>query len=199
MLIKTSIAAQRAITLAKAKEHLRVDQDIEDELIAGYLDAAIDSASIWLNRALNQCDYQQSFSEWPACSYLDLAIAPIVSVEGLVYFDEEGEEQTVDPALWSFVTTPSGGRMYLLEDFTFPTLRELPTDQIYVSLTAGYDADDGSSGTDPELTLPPAITSAILLTVGHLYANRESVIVGKGAAVLPQAAEFLLDRYKIYR
>lgn len=197
MLIKTSIAVQRAVTLEQAKDHLRVDQDLEDTLIAVYLDAAIDSAAIILNRALNQCEYQQSFGAWPGCGYLDLDIAPIVSVDAITYFDENDAEQTVAAELWSFVLTPAGGRIYFLEDFTFPTLRDRPDDQVYVALTAGYDADDGSSGDDPELTLPPAIKSAVLLTVGHLYSNREEV--GKAQVELPRGAQFLLDRYKIYR
>src|SRR5688572_32555814 len=120
MLIKTSIAVQRAVTLDQAKEHLRVDQDLEDDLIAAYLDAAIDSAAIILNRALNQCEYQQSFGAWPGCGYLDLDIAPIVSVDAVTYFDENDAEQTVAVELWSFVLTPAGGRIYFLEDFTFP-------------------------------------------------------------------------------
>lgn len=37
------------VNLATVKQHLRVDHDYEDDLIQGYLDAAIHSASDYLN------------------------------------------------------------------------------------------------------------------------------------------------------
>jgi uncharacterized phiE125 gp8 family phage protein len=200
MLRQTSIPIQSAVTLAAAKSHLRVDHDLEDETIARYLAAAIDAASIYTNRQINQAEWQMSFDAWPACGFFALPIAPIVSVDAVTYFDEDDVEQTVAADLWSFVYTGEGGRLYLLEDFTSPTLRtDGPPDRIYVALTAGYDADDGSSGDDPELVIPPAITAAILLMLAHLYANREDVVVGKGAVQIPRGAEYLLDRHKIYR
>ena len=42
------------------------------------------------------------------------------------------------------------------------------------------------------------IKAAVLLTVGHLYANREDVVVGASAVVLPHGADCLLQPYKVY-
>lgn len=199
MLRQTSVPTLKAITLDVVKDHLRVDQDLEDGLIAAYLDAAIDACATYTNRALNQAEWQASFNCWPACDYFHLPIAPIVTVHALKYFDEDGTEQTVDPASWWFVHTDDGGRVYVSQDYDRPTLRTEPPDQIYIEFLAGYDSEDGSSGTDAELTMPAAIKSAILLTVGHLYANRESVVVGKAAVEIPSGAKFLLDLKRIYR
>jgi len=199
MLRQTSIPLQRAVTLAAVKSHLRVDHELEDDLIATYLDAAIEDAAIYTNRILNQGEWAATFSEWPGCSSFYLPIAPIVSVDALKYFDEAGDEQELDGDLWSFAPTSDGGIVTLASAFTWPTLREEPAEQISIELTVGYDADDGSSGTDPELLLPPVIKAAIFLTVGHLHANREDVIVGRTSSVLPKAAEHLMHRKRIYR
>ena len=45
-----------------------------------------------------------------------------------------------------------------------------------------------------------AIKAAVLLTVGHLYANREDVVAVAGVSVaqLPNGAEWLLAPYKVY-
>lgn len=43
-----------------------------------------------------------------------------------------------------------------------------------------------------------AIKAAVLLTVGHLYANREDVVVGASVAALPNGADYLLQPYKVY-
>ncbi len=199
MLRQTSVPLQRAVTLAAVKSHLRVDHDLEDELIASYLDAAIEDAAIYTNRILDQGEWSATFSAWPCGSSFFLPIAPIVSVDSLKYFPEEGDEQTVPAENWSFVTTSDGGLLTLLSTYSRPALRVEPLEQITVELVAGHDADDGSSGEDPELKLPPAIKAAIFLTVGHLYANREAVVVGRTALILPRGAEQLLHRKRIYR
>ena len=43
-----------------------------------------------------------------------------------------------------------------------------------------------------------AIKSAVLLIVGHLYANREDVVAGASVAKLPNGAEWLLAPYRVY-
>lgn len=42
------------------------------------------------------------------------------------------------------------------------------------------------------------IKSAVLLIVGHLYANREDVATGVSVASLPNGADYLLQPYKVY-
>lgn len=43
-----------------------------------------------------------------------------------------------------------------------------------------------------------AIKAAVLLTVGHLYSNREDVVAGVSVAQLPNGASYLLQPYKVY-
>ena len=43
-----------------------------------------------------------------------------------------------------------------------------------------------------------AIKAAVLLIVGHLYANREDVVAGVSVAQMPNGAEWLLQPYKVY-
>ena len=40
--------------------------------------------------------------------------------------------------------------------------------------------------------------SAVLLTVGHLYENREDVVVGASVAQMPIGAQYLIEQYKVY-
>ena len=42
-----------------------------------------------------------------------------------------------------------------------------------------------------------AIRAAILLTTGHLYANREDVVTGVTVAALPNGAQYLLQPYRV--
>ena len=51
--------------------------------------------------------------------------------------------------------------------------------------------------TDEPGKLPPAVKHAILLLVGHFYANRESVSFAT-ASEIPLAYQYLLQPYKSY-
>lgn len=55
----------------------------------------------------------------------------------------------------------------------------------------------GTAGDYP-IVVNDAINTAILLTVGHLYANREDVIVGATASQLPNGAQFFLRPHRIF-
>lgn len=43
-----------------------------------------------------------------------------------------------------------------------------------------------------------AIKAAVLLTVGHLFANREDVVIGASVSALPHGADYLLQPFKVY-
>lgn len=47
------------------------------------------------------------------------------------------------------------------------------------------------------MVINSAVQAAILLTLGHLYANREEVVIGASVAQLPQGARQLLQPYRI--
>lgn len=46
------------------------------------------------------------------------------------------------------------------------------------------------------IVINAAIQAALLLIVGHLYANREDVLVGVSATQLPNGAQYLLQPYR---
>ncbi|EAA9217018.1 phage gp6-like head-tail connector protein [Salmonella enterica] len=61
--------------------------------------------------------------------------------------------------------------------------------------------NEGSHGyaEDPDpILLNDDVKAAMLLLIGHWYANRESVSVGQTVAEVPFAVEALLQPYRIY-
>jgi len=54
----------------------------------------------------------------------------------------------------------------------------------------------GSAGESPML-INPAVQAACLLILGHLYANREEVVLGTIATALPMASSALLTPHRI--
>ena len=55
---------------------------------------------------------------------------------------------------------------------------------------------DGTAGSDP-MVVNDMIKAAVLLTLGHLYANRESVNTGSTATALPRGVDDLLQPFRI--
>lgn len=55
---------------------------------------------------------------------------------------------------------------------------------------------NGTAGDDPIL-INPSIKAACLLILGHLYMNREDVVVGVTAVELPMGSRSLLMPYRV--
>lgn len=55
---------------------------------------------------------------------------------------------------------------------------------------------DGTAGSDP-MVVNDMIKAAVLLTLGHLYANRESVNTGSTATALPRGVDDLLQPFRV--
>lgn len=55
---------------------------------------------------------------------------------------------------------------------------------------------DGTAGSDP-MVVNDMIRAAVLLTLGHLYANRESVNIGSPATALPRGVDDLLQPFRV--
>ena len=47
------------------------------------------------------------------------------------------------------------------------------------------------------IVINPAIQAALLLIVGHLYANREDVLAGVSVAQLPNGSQYLMQPYRV--
>lgn len=210
-LVRLDVPADPAVTLDEAKRHLRVDHDLEDDTIQLYLDAATDDVARETSRALAVAPYRFVTGSWYNCRpngsprtgfhypAIVLPIAPVRSVESVKYMDEDGVEQTLDDAVWYENHNSTQGIVLFVDGTTLPDLQGRDSD-ITVAFTAGHDpARADVSGTDPAYMLPSPLRAAILLQTGHLYANRESVVVGRSANAVPLGVQRLIDQWRIYR
>lgn len=173
-----------AVDLPRAKAHLRVDFDTDDALIAAYLAGAIGAVERQTGRILAAREMVQRFDRWTDAQgreRLTLSHDPVVSVEGVDYVDGDGAVQELLPE-----TVPGdggfrtvAGEPYLLlspADASFPALADQPG-AVSVRYTAGYGGDAGDA--------PAELDAAVLLMVGHFYANREAAGSGTISFELP--------------
>src|SRR5690242_688681 len=149
-LSRLDMPADPAVTLEEAKAHLRVDQDIEDDLIQMYLTAAIDDIGRETSRALEVAPYRFVTASWYNCRpygsprggyhypAIVLPIAPVRSVQAVKYFDENGDEQTMAEADWYENHNSTQGVVLFANGVSLPALYGRDAD-VQVEFTAGHD------------------------------------------------------------
>lgn len=165
----------RPVSLADAKVHLRVDDDAEDALIEGYIDAAVghlDGYGGILGRALMRQDWRESAAFWPASRAVELRLAPVAEILSITARAPGGGVATVPGSDYRLLTGASRPIVLFGVDAVLPPLDGAP-DAMTITYRAGYG--------DEAAALPSALKSAILMMVGDLWRFRDSI--APGAAV----------------
>jgi uncharacterized phiE125 gp8 family phage protein len=211
MSLKLITAPAAVISLEDAKKHLRVDHDEDDDLIEAFVAAAtefVDGPKGFLGRALNQQTWDLYLDEFPcrrgSAFYrrggswqfdpIEVPLPPLISVDGVFYIDASAVEQEVNASAYRVDPNSEPGRIVPVSGGAWPTVPCTPG-AVRVRFTAGY-IDAGNS--PPTSNVPKPIRAGILLYLGDLYANRESMLTGPRAAAvtLPWAAEQLLRPHR---
>jgi len=113
---------------------------------------------------------------------------PLVSVESVKYVDLSGALVTLDPADYLVRAAETPGEIVPAYAKSWPAARDV-ADAVTVEFTCGYG--------DPE-DVPEPIRRAVLLLVGTLYANRETVAPTQ-MQTIPHTAEWLLGPFRVLR
>jgi uncharacterized phiE125 gp8 family phage protein len=202
-LVRTTAPALATLSLADAKLHLRVDITDDDAMITALILAATQLVEEQLGRSLIKQSWRFSFQNWYRWE-IDLPrAAPGVTVDSITYYDVNNALQTVDPSIYQVDTDADLMRIRPVFNMTWPSVF-YRMNAISVNYTAGYatGSQNGSTGvpTDVE-NIPGVIIAAIKLMLGHLYENRQEVIVETGRAAVdqvPLGVSALLAPYRIY-
>lgn len=180
--------ATPVVSVEEAKAHLRATDD--DAYIASLVAAAtctIDGPAGWLGRALVTQTLEWRGDDF-RCREIALPYPPISVVVNVKYDDANGAEQTVPSGDYRLVGQPNQPRLVLAHGASWPSIR-WHSEAVRIRYTAGYGAADD---------VPAPIKHAILLMVGHFYANREEVVIGSTAVEVPLAARSLLSPFRIF-
>jgi uncharacterized phiE125 gp8 family phage protein len=175
------------VPLDIAKRHLRVEADNLDDdlLIQAYAAAAtshIDGPNGWLGRAIGVQTLEASFDRF-ACDFIRLPYPPITAIVSVKYDDTDEAEQTLAPSAYEL--DPEG--VLRIGSEPWPTAYQR-RGSVRVRYAAGFEVT------------PPAITAALLLMTGDLYANRETGVVGTVSADIKMSTtvKALLDPYRAW-
>lgn len=170
------------IPLAKAREHLRVETNAEDGLIASLIVAARMHVEAMTGRSLMTTEWELRADSFPCAGEAQtLPRAPLDTLDAVTYIDDAGAEQTVTSTVYQLIQpvgpTANLASVVLAYSQTWPTARG-EADAVRYQFTAGYADEDA---------VPEPIKSAMLLIVGDLYENRQAQVAGAMAQLTPNA------------
>lgn len=172
------------ITLPEAKAHLRVIGTDDDAQIEMMITAARQSAEEYLQRALMPQTLQIILDGF--CNPVRLPWPPFAELLSVAYTDAAGTPATVD--IGDITADYRSG----LADLRATWPSTAGGSQVKIQYKAGYLDAAG---------VPAPIKAWMLLLIGTLYENRESVVVGTGinAAELPGGIwDRLVQPYRVY-
>ena len=166
------------ITTAEAKLFLRVGNDAENDLIDGFVLAAVDAVQEELGRQLVTATFTWTLDRFPGSSrpWADdpwspgrprsrsefvVPYPPLATVVSLKYFDVAGSQQTLSSSVYDVITTEAPGKIRLALDQTWPAT-DGRLGVIEIIYTAGAGVGD----------VPKAAKSAVYLVLGDLYEHR---------------------------
>ena len=177
------------LTQAEVKAHLRVDHGDEDALIDALIATAqahLSGPGGWLGRSIGEQTLELRIARCAAS--VALPYPPFRDVSSVTYLDPEEVEQTIaitdinvvsylcrSVALW-----PKAG--------CWPGMASRP-DALRIRYSTGY------LPADPEFA---PIRAAMLLLIGHWYANREAASDAQKVAPLPFGVEALLSPLRVW-
>lgn len=90
------------LTLADAKQHLRVDFEDDDDVIESYIAAAIqsiDGRDGWLGRALVEQTWELRLPDFGG-SVIPIPLPPLITIESIKYYDAVDMLQTLSPDVY---------------------------------------------------------------------------------------------------
>jgi uncharacterized phiE125 gp8 family phage protein len=159
------------LTLVEAKEHLRVDDAADDDLIANQRKAARVYVETVLGRQLMLATWNLYLDSFPSGDTpIYVPLPPLLSVVSITYVDTDGVSQTEASTVYTVDTDREPGRIYLAYDQSWSDTRS-QRKAVTVQFTAGYSSGNAAA---QQLAVPQTIKAAILFVLADLYENREA-------------------------
>lgn len=157
------------VTVAEAKQHMRVELDEEDALIGELISASREhlETTVRPRLAMLRQTWLWVSDRWPRSPWIELRPYPLLGVTSISYTDAAGTTTVVDSSLYQVDLYSEPGRVFVPGGWPNATLA--PINGLRVEFEVGY----GSTADQ----VPRALRQAVLLLTAHWYENREIALV----------------------
>lgn len=186
--------AAEPITLGEALIHLRsADEQIEYSLIEGYITAARQYFEDHDDRRLMAQTWKLTLDRFPAV--IEVPLRPVQLINSIKYLDPDGAQQTLDLADYQVDYSSFLTRITPAYDTYWPAIRYQMA-AVEVEFIVGYgglDAyDEYTEFQGDQNGIPKHLINALMLHIGHMYANREDTILGVSLQPIPRGYDALV-------
>lgn len=175
------------ITQTEAKLHLRVDHNNDDDLIVILIKTIRETVERHINRSLITQTRVIKLDNFPWGDTLKLTCGPVSSLSS-IYYDNDSDVNTLLASSAYWTDFDSDIPRVVVKD-SWPSTYDKPN-AVQITYISGYGASGAS--------VPQPLKQAMLLILGHLYENRQQVIVSgspTGALEIPFGASVLMNPY----
>lgn len=189
---------EEPITLAQAKQWMKVDYSDDDEIIELLISAARRYVEAETRRLLPTQVWRLTRTQWPLWYRFAVPLCPVNGISAVQVRDAAGVFQSVSPALLALENGGGGGFIHIIGQVPTPALN-MPGG-IQIDLNCGYgDAAD----------VPEPLRHAILMLVAYWYEHRaatetettrtkrfDSLML---SGLVPDSVPALIAPFKVYR
>lgn len=184
-------AVTTPVTLAEAKEYLRVDSSAEDALITNLINVAVLFCEKYTKRDLinkTYKTYRDNFS-----NKIIIKKSKLQSITSIQYYNNSDSLITISPSVYYFTDETDFSSIYLKNNQTWPSDNNISRLQnIIITFVAGF----GPAASD----VPADLKQGLLQHIVAMYERRGDCEGELGdtesSAVLPQVTR---DIYNLYR
>jgi uncharacterized phiE125 gp8 family phage protein len=174
--------ASEPVSSTEAKLHLKVDASTDDTLIANLITTAREAVEAIARRALITQTWDLYLDEFPEGDELKIPFPPLQSAT-VQYTSLDNVTATFAPANYAVDVYSEPGRIKLVYGAAWPGGSLCALNGVKVRFVAGFGA---------AAAVPLKYKQAILLLVGHWYANREQVAGNVNLSEIPFGVNALL-------
>jgi len=171
--IKTGPGTTWPITLAEAKEHLKVDTTHDDTVIGYMIEAATEQVQDMLGLQLMQATWDWYLDAFADPTYGGATLrpprSPLISAV-ITYTDSAGSSRTAATTIYAIDAATRPGRITLKYGQEWPDVYD-QADPVLVQFVAGFATSTGTTGA---AEVPSNIRAALFLMVDDLYLNRSA-------------------------
>jgi len=187
----TSEPVDYPVTLAEAKDYLRVEHSEEDDIITECIRSAVDYCEQELDLAIMDQEITVKLDAFPSSSVIKLPRTNLLSVTEFTYNDSNGDSQTFTGYTADTFSTP--GRV-VRNDLAWPQTQARAN-----SVTIVYRAGFKEYETGGASFVPGAVRQAMMMLITHWYDNRAAIVIGSGivSEELQLAVTQLLSKYRV--
>lgn len=173
------------LSLSDAKDHLRITDSVEDDLVTAYIVAARKWVENYTGRSIAEQTIRFNLDEFPH-TYQSILLpqSPVRAITSVQYVDTDGATQTLAGSEYDVDIYNLPARLEASYNSTWPSTRP-KNNAVIITYTTGY-------------TAPPSdIVHALKLIVGGFYNMRESECPQQGYTA-SIGVERLLNPYRLY-